>query len=150
MPKHEKKANKEASQSDAQGLLRRLNNRYDAKRVDTEKGAMKNLDKLEDTDVMEAHDVPYTPTAEMPKASVSTAVNDTEITDDEVKTLFDRYLGDSAKSKEPVGYEDVHDQIVNAEKRAGKADENMQTDVEKNITEAEKYVEAIAEKKKRK
>ena len=146
MPKHEKKANKEASQSDAQGLLRRLNNRYDAKRVDTEKGAMKNLDKLEDTDVMEAHDVPYTPTAEMPKASVSTAVNDTEITDDEVKTLFDRYLGDSAKSKEPVGYEDVHDQIVNAEKRAGKADENMQTDVEKNITEAEKYVEAIAEK----
>ncbi len=144
MPKTEKKAKKEASPSDAQGLLRRLNNRYDAARVDTEKGAMKNLDKMADTDVMEAHDVPYEPTAEVPKASES--VHDTEITEEEVKTLFDRYLGSSAKSEAPVGYEEVHDQIVNAEQRAGKAEDDIQTDVEKNITEAEKYVEAIAEK----
>ena len=37
-------------ENSAQGLLRRLNNRYDATRVEAEKSAMKNLDSIEDTD----------------------------------------------------------------------------------------------------
>ena len=35
-------------ENSAQGLLRRLNNRYDATRVEAEKSAMKNLDAMED------------------------------------------------------------------------------------------------------
>ena len=37
-------------ENSAQGLLRRLNNRYDATRVEAEKSAMKNLDAMEDSD----------------------------------------------------------------------------------------------------
>ena len=53
-------------ENSAQGLLRRLNNRYDATRVEAEKSAMKNLDAMEDSDAGDPDVVAYTATAEVP------------------------------------------------------------------------------------
>ncbi len=68
------------------------------------------------------------------------------IVDDEMKELFDRYLGATASEEtaEAASYDAVHQQILEAEERAGVAT-LPETDVEKNINEAEKYIDAITE-----
>jgi hypothetical protein len=68
-----------------------------------------------------------------------------DLTDAELKLLFDRYLGSAAETSEPVSYSEVHQQILDAEQRAG-VGAVPKTDVEKNIDEAEKYIDAMTEK----
>ena len=141
--KTEKKSYDEVENS-AQGLLRRLNNRYDATRVEAEKSAMKNLDAMEDDDGG-PDVVAYTPTGEVPavkKRKKGNPEETGEISDEELQSLFDKYLGDSDTTSEPAGYDDVHQRIVDAGQRSGVYSVPV-TDVEKNIDEAEKYIDAI-------
>ncbi len=135
-------------ENSAQGLLRRLNNRYDATRVEAEKSAMKNLDAMEDSDAGDPDVVAYTATAEVPavkeKKKKKNPSQDTgEISEAELQSLFDKYLGGENKSSESAGYDGVHQRILDAEQRSG-VDSMPKTDVEKNIDEAEKYIDSIS------
>ena len=135
-------------ENSAQGLLRRLNNRYDATRVEAEKSAMKNLDAMEDSDAGDPDVVAYTATAEVPavkeKKKKKNPSQDTgEISEAELQSLFDKYLGGESKSTESAGYDGVHQRILDAEQRSG-VDSMPKTDVEKNIDEAEKYIDSIS------
>lgn len=103
-------------ENSAQGLLRRLNNRYDATRVEAEKSAMKNLDAMEDSDTGDPDVVAYTATAETPvvkekKKKKDHAEDTGEISEEELQSLFDKYLGGESKPSESAGYDDVHQKI---------------------------------------
>lgn len=133
-------------ENSAQGLLRRLNNRYDATRVEAEKSAMKNLDAMEDSDARDPDVVAYT-TTETPafkeKKKKKSAEDTGEISEAELQSLFDKYLGGEGKASESSGYDGVHQKILDAEQRSG-VDSTPKTDVEKNIDEAEKYIDSIS------
>lgn len=135
-------------ENSAQGLLRRLNNRYDVTRVEAEKSAMKNLDGIEETDANDPDVVAYTVTTETlaakPKKKKKRGrPEDTgEISEEELQSLFDKYLGGESTSSEESGYDSIHQKILDAEQRSG-VDSTPKTDVEKNIDEAEKYIDAI-------
>lgn len=145
--KGEKKSQGEMGSS-AQGLLRRINNRYDATRVEAEKSAMKNLDSREESDASAPDVVKYSATAEMPKAKSRKKKTDPsvtgEISDEELQGLFDKYLGgdNASTTSEPADYDNVHRMILDAEKRSG-VDSMPKNDVEKTIDEAEKYIDSI-------
>ena len=129
-------------ENSAQGLLRRLNNRYDVTRVEAEKSAMKNLDSIEDTDADDPDVVEYTAAAET-KAKRDRRPQDTgEISEEELQNLFNKYLGAEKASSGESGYDSIHQKILDAEQRSG-VDSTPKTDVEKNIDEAEKYIDAI-------
>ncbi len=146
MPKYEKKAKKEMNGSDAQGLLRRLS------RTDSiQRNAAEAEGDSEDVKVYhgsETADIPQSLGTEQPtkaqKKNSQQADDSTDITEEELQLLFDRYLGSAAVTSEPVSYHDVHQQILDAEERAG-VDTIPKTDVEKNIDEAEKYIDSITE-----
>lgn len=139
--KNEKKSIENADNS-AQGLLKRLSRRYDADRIASEKNAMKKLDERYETD-SHSHDVvAYHTTTEMPAASEDGGV----ISEAEFKKLYLKYLGKDTGAQS-TGYEDVHRMILEAEKRAAGIDEGARLNVEKNIDEAEKYIDAITHKK---
>ena len=135
-------------ENSAQGLLRRLNNRYDVTRVEAEKSAMKNLDGIEETDANDPDVVAYTATTETQTAKPKKKKKrgrpeDTgEISEEELQSLFDKYLGGESASSEESGYDSIHQKILDAEQRSG-VDSTPKTDVEKNIDEAEKYIDAI-------
>ena len=137
MPKNDKKAKKEVPASDAQGLLRRLNRTGETPAVTTE----------EDDHAYSTMEMVASSKAEKAKQTKRRAVQerDSDLTDAELKILFDRYLGSAAETSEPVSYTEVHQQILDAEQRAG-AHTVPKTDVEKNIDEAERYIDAITEK----
>ena len=133
-------------ENSAQGLLRRLNNRYDATRVEAEKSAMKNLDSIEDTDAGDPDVVEYTATAERaaakPKKKRGRPEDTGEISEEELQSLFNKYLGAESPTSDEPSYDSVHQKILDAEQRSG-VDSTPKTDVEKNIDEAEKYIDAI-------
>lgn len=138
MLKNEKKAKKEASGSDAQGLLRRLN-RSDAETI----AASEEHDKA-NSDLEKEAASPKTEKINQSKRHEDSE-HSSDLTDAELKILFDRYLGSASETSEPVSYNEVHQQILDAEQRAG-AHTVPKTDVEKNIDEAEKYIDSITEK----
>ncbi len=74
------------------------------------------------------------------KQKTADSVISPDITEAELDELFNRYLGPSTHTSETVGYDDVYRKLLDAQGRSGMP----ATDVEKNINEAEKYVDALA------
>ncbi len=160
MSKNEKKTKKEASHGSAESLLRRLG------RQDATRGKAISEKKASASDSELSFDIPYALSA-MEDAKGHTDANAplklyaedateassefdklsdaNDITDAELQMLYDRYLGDAANSAERASYNVVHQQILDAEQRAG-LETIPQTDVGKNIDEAERYIDAMTEK----
>ncbi len=124
----EKKARKGGFVSDAQELLRRLNARGDESRL-TVKRPVKQTD--EDPVSPAEQETIGTPT----DAVLDSISADVELTDDELRELFDHYCGDTPEPGAPITYA-TPDELNGA----------AIVDVEKNIDEAEKYVDALAER----
>lgn len=128
-------------ENSAQGLLRRLNNRYDATKVEAEKSAMKNLDSLDEPDEGAPDVVEYQATEENPVAK--DIIEDLgEISEEELQKLFEKYLGGEIEPPEPADYDNVHQKILDAQEKSGTRT-TPKTDVERNIDEAERYIDSI-------
>ena len=151
MSKNDKKTKKETSANDAQNLLRRLT-RSEAARSKKAQGT----ELAEETLTMTGeYDRPcdldtMVPASSRKAKTLQVKLHDenepqSDMTDAELKVLFDRYLGSAAETSEPVSYDEVHQQILDAEERAGLGTVTK-TDVEKNIDEAERYIDSITEK----
>ncbi len=133
-----KKQSYEELENSAQGLLRRLNSQYDEGRVEAEKNAMKTLDSMVEPEES-APDVVTFPSPE-PAEKATVPADDGKITDDELQSLFAKYLGSDEDEKEPASYDLLHQQILDAEEKSGVSVPAEEPDVSKNIDEAEKYV----------
>ena len=151
----EKKAKQPAAESGAQGLLRRLGKHFDTKRVASEKKAMKKLDNIEDEDAKTA-DLEYVATVEtkipeteeMPAVTEASEENE-NLTEEEYAALYAQYLGESKKASETaeITYDSVYQKILDNEaitaELSAMQEDKTESDFEKNIDEAEKYVDAI-------
>lgn len=135
MSKIEKKAKKEANTHEAHNLIRRLSRT-------TEEVAVATDDNDQAYSTMEM--VAKSEKAKHVKRR-NAQTNDPVMSDEELQQLFDKYLNSAEEESDVVTYNDVHQQILDAEKRAG-GHTIPKTDVEKNIDEAEKYVDAMTEK----
>ncbi len=153
----ENKVKQNAGESGAQGLLRRLGKHFDTKRVASEKKAMKKLDNIEDEDAKTADleyvatvetKIPDNETEEIPSAVAETAAETDNLTEEEYADLYAKYLGENAGTGTgEITYDAVYARMMANE--AVEADlqnnteEVAESDVVKNIDEAEKYVDAI-------